>query len=122
VGSELATPFWDPVFMRSLGVWAGRFGRGTRTPLMAALFSGLLPEAYLRRETKARFTRAYFGRTTRRFAESWTGEVPDLPKIDAEVLRQTWLSDLPPTTSAVLLQANWLLSQKSASTPRAGTA
>lgn len=117
VGAELATPFWDSVFMRSLGVWGGRFGRGTRTPLMSALFSGLLPDAHLRRETKARFTRAYFSRTSRLFAEKWAGEVPYAPEIDAEVLRQTWLSELPPTTSAVLLQACWLLSQEDAFTP-----
>ncbi|HWH12759.1 MAG TPA: asparagine synthase C-terminal domain-containing protein [Solirubrobacteraceae bacterium] len=120
VGSGLSTPFWDPVFLRSLGVWGGRFGRGQRTPLMAALFSDLLPDTILRRTTKAHFTRAFFSHASRRFAEGWSGPAPESPIVDARSLRETWLTDLPPNTSAVLLQASWLLGQATPATPPAG--
>jgi hypothetical protein len=115
VGAEFSTPFWDPVFMRSLGIWGGRFGRGLRTPVMRALFSHLLPDVALGRATKARFTRVYFGAATRAFAESWSGPIPESEVVDREALRAAWLSDFPPTTSAPLLQAAWWAEQRRAS-------
>lgn len=108
-GTVHATPFWDPVFLRSLGVWGGRFGRGSRTQLMRALFADLLPDEVLARSSKARFSRAYFGAPTRRFAEAWDGSLPGAGVIDRDLLREHWKSDLPWTTSATLLQAAWLL-------------
>jgi hypothetical protein len=115
VGADFSTPFWDPVFMRSLGLWGGRFGRGLRTPLMRALFSHLLPDAALRRASKARFTRVYFGASTRAFAESWSGPVPLGGVVDRDALRAAWLADFPPTTSAPLLQAAWRAEQQGVS-------
>jgi Asparagine synthase len=117
VGAALATPFWDSVFLRSLGAWGGRFGRGSRTQLMTSLFADLLPDPVLRRSTKAHFTRAFFSDSSRRFAESWSGPVPEGSLVDAPVLRRSWLSELPPNTGAVMLQASWLLGQ---ALPRAG--
>lgn len=107
-GAAHATPFWDPVFLRSLAVWGGRFGRGSRTQLMRALFGDLLPDAILARRSKARFSRAYFGEPTRRFAENWDGVIPGAQVVDRDTLRTHWFSDLPWTTSATLLQAAWL--------------
>lgn len=108
-GAELFTPFWDAVFLRSLGLWGGRFGEGSRTRLMAALFADLLPEHILRRSTKAHFTRAFFNEPARRFAREWNGPVPEPAVVRHEPLKAAWLSELPPNTSAVLLQASWLL-------------
>ena len=107
--AKLFTPFWDSLFLRSLGRWGGRLGRGGRTALMAPLFTDLLPEHVLRRSTKAHFTRAFFNEPTRRFAREWDGPVPEPEVVLREPLRAAWLSDLPPNTSAVLLQASWLL-------------
>ena len=108
-GAELFTPFWDAAFLRSLGSWGGRLGRGSRTSLMAALFADLLPDHVLRRTTKAHFTRAFFNGPTREFARVWQGPVPEPDVVVREPLRGAWLSELPPNTSAVLLQASWLL-------------
>lgn len=108
-GAKLFTPFWDPVFLRSLGQWGGRLGRGLRTGLMIALFGDLLPEHVLRRTTKAHFTRAFFSEPSRQFARAWQGPVPEPSVVMREPLRTAWLSELPPNTSAVLLQASWLL-------------
>lgn len=108
-GADLFTPFWDSVFLRSLGRWGGRLGRGGRAGLMVALFSDLLPEHVLRRSTKAHFTRAFFNEPTREFAREWDGPVPEPAVVRREPLRAAWLSDLPPNTSAVLLQASMLL-------------
>ena len=108
-GAELFTPFWDPAFLSSLGRWGGRLGRGGRTALMMPLFRDLLPEHVLRRSTKAHFTRAFFNEPTRQFAREWDGPVPESAVVLREPLRRAWLSDLPPNTSAMLLQASWLL-------------
>jgi asparagine synthase (glutamine-hydrolysing) len=108
-GAELFTPFWDAEFLRSLGRWGGRLGRGPRTALMAALFADFLPRHVLTRATKAHFTRAFFNEPTREFARGWQGPVPESAVVMREPLRGAWLSDLPPNTSAVLLQASWLL-------------
>ncbi|MBJ7328670.1 MAG: hypothetical protein JHC95_02165 [Solirubrobacteraceae bacterium] len=107
-GTAHATPFWDPVFLRSLGAWGGRFGRGSRTRLMRGLFADLLPDDVLARASKARFSRAYFDVPTRRFAEAWDGEIPGADAVDRDQLRMHWLSGNPWTTSATLLQAAWL--------------
>jgi asparagine synthetase B (glutamine-hydrolysing) len=112
VGAELHTPFWNPAFLRALGRWGGRYGGGQRTALLVALFDGLLPDQVLRRSTKAHFTRAFFSETSREFARDWTGPVPEPEVVRREPLRAAWLSDLPPNTCAVLLQASWLLSCK----------
>jgi asparagine synthetase B (glutamine-hydrolysing) len=108
-GARLFTPFWDLAFLRSLGQWGGRLGQGLRTGMMLALFRDVLPEHVLRRTTKAHFTRAFFNQPTRQFARAWKGPVPGAEVVMREPLRQAWLSDLPPNTSAVLLQASWLL-------------
>lgn len=113
VGSEFHAPFWDPVFLRSLARWGGRLGRGHRSALVGALFADLLPEQVLRRSTKAHFTRAYFSEPARSFARAWRGPVPEPDVVRREPLRAAWLSDLPPNTSAVLLQASWMLAQPS---------
>lgn len=111
VGARLSTPFWEATFLSSLGAWGGRYGRGTRTPLMLALFGDLLPESVLRRGTKACLTRAYFSRASRSFAQAWAGLPPEPNIVDACGLREAWLEDYPPATSASLLQATWLLSR-----------
>jgi asparagine synthetase B (glutamine-hydrolysing) len=108
-GTTLFTPFWDAGFLQSLGHWGGRLGQGRRTALMRALFTGVLPDHVLERTTKAHFTRAFFNEPTRQFARSWDGPVPEPDVVMREPLRAAWLSDLPPNTSALLLQASWLL-------------
>ena len=115
LGSGSATtfhaPFWDPGFLVSLGDWGGRFGGGSRTALMLALFGGLLPEDVARRQTKAHFSHVFFSEPTRRFASQWTGPPPEPAVVRTQPLREAWLSDLPPTTCALLLQACWLAGQ-----------
>lgn len=120
-GTRLFTPFWDAAFLRSLARWGGRLGRGRRTELMLALFRGVLPDHVLKRSTKAHFTRAFFNEPTREFACAWDGPVPESDLVMREPLRTAWLSELPPNTSAVLLQASWLLAQSHPALTRAVT-
>jgi Asparagine synthase len=108
-GTTLITPFWDAAFLQALGRWGGRLGQGRRTALMLGMFSGVLPDHVLKRTTKAHFTRAFFNEPTRGFARGWDGPVPEPDVVMREPLRAAWLSDLPPNTSALLLQASWLL-------------
>ncbi len=108
--STFLAPFWDPGFLVALSDWGGRFGGGGRTALMLALFGDLLPEKILRRATKAHFSNVFFGDHTRAFARSWTGPAPEPAVVRPEPLRRAWLSELPPTTCALLLQASWLAS------------
>ena len=104
-------PFWDQGFLMSLADWGGRFGGGSRTALMLALFKGLVPEDVARRQTKAHFSHVFFSEPTRRFASRWTGPPPEPAVVRTRPLREAWLSDLPPNTCALLLQACWLAEQ-----------
>lgn len=107
-GTRHATPFWDLVFLRSLATWGGRLGPGSRTRIMRALFGDLLPDRVLARRSKARFSQAYFGEPTRRFAQDWDGTLPGADVVDTERLRAHWRSERPWSTSAALLQSAWL--------------
>lgn len=78
-----------------------------RATVLDAYFADLLPEALRHRSDKVAFTTSYFNEHTRAFAGSWDGTgLPD--EVDAEALRDLWLSDRPSGLTALLLQQAWL--------------
>ena len=116
-GASVVSPFLEPTFLDALAQAGGRWGWGSRTTTMRAVFGDLLPEAALSRTSKAEFGAALFGAHTQRFAEEWSGDAGGLDGVvDADALRRVWRSDTPHFCSATLLQACWLRAQTSRAT------
>jgi asparagine synthase (glutamine-hydrolysing) len=109
----LVDPLSDPVFVASLARIGGRWGLGDRTAAMRVLFADLLPDELLARSDKARFPYVYFRAGSRAFARGFTGEGLDPELVNPEILREAWLSLMPPGASALALQAAWLASARS---------
>lgn len=107
-GLALGEPLLAPAFVRSLARTAGTWGYVSRTAAMREIVGDLLPEVIVDRRSKAYFNRAFMGDETRTFAETWDGSGVDAELIDADVLREEWLSDFPSAISTPLLHAAWL--------------
>jgi asparagine synthase (glutamine-hydrolysing) len=104
---QLVHPLMDKRFLAAVSQWGGRWGWGRRAAALRAQFGGLLPNAVLSRESKADFTRAYWGADTRDFIEEWDGAgLPD-DLVDPEALRGVWRSDQPDARTGLLLHAAW---------------
>jgi asparagine synthetase B (glutamine-hydrolysing) len=101
-------PFSDPRVIRALAAEGGAWGYAGRTDIFRRLFGDLLPDEVLARRTKARFNRTRWGEREREFARAWDGSGVDHELVDVEVLREAWLSPVPPVQAEVLLQAAWL--------------
>ena len=85
--TNVEAPLLDPRFVAALSRAGGRHGWGDRSAAMRAIAAGVLPDAVLARRDKAHFDAMYFGTTTRRFAEAWTGGGVDTALIDPDLLR-----------------------------------
>ena len=103
----LAAPLLDPRFVAALARAGGLAGWGSRTAAMRAIAGDALPDELLARPGKAIFNRGFFGRESRAFAESWSGEGVDTRLVDVDRLRAAWLEPDPDFRSAMLLQAAW---------------
>ena len=101
-------PLLDGGFVEALIASAGALGFPDRTEAMRALFGDLLPDVVLARKTKAFFNSAYHGDATWEFARVWDGTGVDASRVDVEVLRRIWLSDLVDARTTGLLQSAWL--------------
>jgi asparagine synthase (glutamine-hydrolysing) len=110
-GLEPLTPFADPFFRATLAASGGFWGYEGRTHVFRTLFSDLLPDAVLARQTKASFNGARWGELEKEFARSWDGGCFDPELIDAEALRREWLSDRPGPGSDYLIQLAWAASE-----------
>jgi asparagine synthase (glutamine-hydrolysing) len=109
--ARFVNPLLDLGFLASLARFLGRRGVGGRTAVMRALFSDVLPEAVLTRETKATFAEAFCGPHTRRIIATWDGSGLDPDLIDPEALRRYWDGGVemrPLGLTALLIQAAWL--------------
>lgn len=101
---ELVHPLADEPFVRRFAADGGWLGVRTRTAAMHLLFADLLPDALLRRSSKASFGGAVFGPQSRDFAHRWDGAGVDPALVDAGRLKAEWLSDRPSPMSLGLLQ------------------
>ncbi|MDF1603438.1 asparagine synthase-related protein [Nocardioides sp. YIM 152315] len=104
-------PLLDAGFLAALARAGGIAGFNGRTSVMRALFSDVLPAALIARPTKAAFNLANRGEATTEFARGWDGSGVDHDLVDAERLREVWLSDRPTMASGLLLQQAWLASE-----------
>ena len=106
-GVTVVRPLLDPVFLAALGRSVGRLGFTGRAAMMQWLFGDLLPEAAVRRVSKANFPH-YWGEASKCLAASWHGEGVDPEYVDHEALRRAWAADRVDHRSALLLQSVWL--------------
>jgi asparagine synthase (glutamine-hydrolysing) len=102
--------FAEPSVVASVAATGGFLGWTGRTATMRALFGHLLPREVLERRTKALFANAVFTRYTKDFARRWNGSGVDTDLVDADTLREIWLSDDPHAPTMSLLQQAWLAS------------
>jgi asparagine synthase (glutamine-hydrolysing) len=110
-GIGASDPLLDHRFVAALALAGGRTGYPGRTAAMQALFSDVLPQAVLRRTTKAAFNHVHAGAATRDFAQTWDGCGVDHDLVDAQRLRSVWLSDEPTMATGLLLHRAWLASK-----------
>jgi asparagine synthase (glutamine-hydrolysing) len=104
---RLVHPLMDRTFLAAVAQVGGAWGWGDRTMTLRALFTGLLPDALLARESKADFTRAYWGKDTRDFIAAWDGTgLPD-DLVDVDALRVAWAAEMPDARTGLLLHAAW---------------
>lgn len=104
--THVVDPFADPTFVAALA----RLGIDDRTAVMRAVFGDILPDDLLTRDTKAVYHHVYLRGPGREFARCWDGLGLDPELVDAEVLRDVWLSLVPDGHSLMPLQAAWLAS------------
>lgn len=105
---RLVEPLGAPGFVASYAAFGGRWGGITRAAGTRLLADGLLPDAVIDRRGKAYFHASRFGPVSRTFARSWRGGGVDHDLVDAVALREAWLADVPPASTAMLLQQAWL--------------
>ena len=110
-GASGCHPLGDPRFLSALGRDGGRWGWGSRTEAMGALFGDLLPRELIERSRKAEFGRAMWGARARAFAAEWDGTGLNGQLVDADRLRFAWSADNPVFASATPLHAAWLASE-----------
>jgi asparagine synthetase B (glutamine-hydrolysing) len=104
---QILDPLAYPRFLAAIAKRGGALGWGTKTRALEALFSDLLPDALLRRETKAIFTRPYWSGDAREFAASWDGRGVPTDLVEIEKLRDAWTRPRPDARSVLLLHAAW---------------
>ncbi|HEX2699667.1 MAG TPA: asparagine synthase-related protein [Acidimicrobiales bacterium] len=107
-GALAVHPLADDRFLAAMASDGGRFGIGDRTAWMERLFGDALPEAILRRRTKAPFNAAFWTEHSRSFARSWHGGGVDPGLVDHAALRREWLDEQPDARSSLLIQSAWL--------------
>lgn len=107
-GLRTVDPLLDHGFLAALARASGTFGFPSRTATMRALFADVLPAEVISRSTKAAFNEAHTGAQTKEFARTWDGSGVDHDLVDAERLRQVWLSDEPTMITGLLLHSAWL--------------
>jgi asparagine synthetase B (glutamine-hydrolysing) len=112
-GGSFASPLLAPPFLAALARRGGRLGLGDRTAAMRAVFSPLLSEAILSRQSKATFGRVFWGPESRQFARDWDGTGVAARWVDAEALRAAWAAPVPVFGAALPLHAAWLANAES---------
>src|SRR4051812_38868387 len=110
-GVRLVEPFFDPRFVRAVAAHGPRLGYNSRDQALEELFSDLLPEDVLRRQTKAIFSNVLMGPRAREFVRTWDGTGVDPAFVDPDALRAAWSADPPDGRSMPAIQQAWLASQ-----------
>jgi asparagine synthase len=111
-GCALVEPLGSPDFVAAYAAFGGRWGGISRAAGTRMLAGGLLPDSVVGRHQKASFNASRFGPVSRAFARQWDGSGVDERMIVPDALRDAWLSDVPPASTAMLLQQAWLAAQE----------
>lgn len=114
------SPLSERGFVAALARAGGRLGFSDRTAAMITVFDGVLPEALLRRTSKASFDGIFWRGHSADFAERWDGTGVDEAIVDPEALRREWQAPQPDLRSALPLQAAWLAHQRHRDNSAAG--
>jgi asparagine synthase (glutamine-hydrolysing) len=104
---RLVHPLMDPAFLAAVAQAGGAWGWGDRTGTLRALFADFLPDALFARESKADFTRAYWGDDARDFIATWDGTGLPEDLVDIDALRAVWADEMPDARTGLLLHAAW---------------
>ncbi|RBM21300.1 hypothetical protein DI005_10785 [Prauserella sp. PE36] len=106
----LVEPLGAADFVASYAAFGGPWGGLTRAEGTRLLAGELLPPEVVSRRDKAYFNASRFGAVSRAFAREWDGGGVDQDLVDPVALRAAWLSEVPPASTALLLQQAWLAS------------
>ena len=120
-GTRLEFPLVDNRFLGALAPVIGRKGFWNVAGILGALFTGILPEQTIKRETKSLFDNAYFGPASRAFVAEWDGTGVDHDLVDVDRLKSLWRQERPHSMTFMLLQSAWLPKQREAA-PAGGRA
>ena len=105
---RLVEPFYDPRFALAAAREAPAVGFQSRTAAFERFFGDVLPEAVVRRSTKAAFSVSLWGTASRAFAANWDGGGLDPELVDCNALRAAWTREPPDVRALVPLQhAYW---------------
>ncbi|HEU4974688.1 MAG TPA: asparagine synthase-related protein, partial [Baekduia sp.] len=107
-GAAVAHPLLHPRVLAALAALPPERRFRGRTAAMAALAGDLLPEAVLRRGTKAGFGAVFAADHARALATRWDGAGVDAALVDRERLRRAWLAPAPDPRALTALQSAWL--------------
>jgi asparagine synthetase B (glutamine-hydrolysing) len=114
LGTRLEFPLVDNRFLGALAPVIGRKGFWNVAGILGALFTGILPEQTIKRETKSLFHNAYFGPASRAFAAEWDGTGVDHDLVDVDRLKSLWRQERPHSMTFMLFQSAWLPKQREA--------
>jgi asparagine synthase (glutamine-hydrolysing) len=110
-GCDLHHPMLDRDFVAAVASVGGGWGLRSRNELMRLVFGPLLPDAIMRRTTKATFNEANFREHSRDFVERWEGGGLNDDLVDTAELARLWREPRVNGATFGLLQAAWLATE-----------
>jgi asparagine synthase (glutamine-hydrolysing) len=109
-GLQWEAPLLDPAVAASIARSTPRHAYLGRAALLDRYFTELLPGRIRHRESKALFTDAHFGPSTRAYLAEWSGDgAPD--GVDVDWLRRHWRGRSIAMGTHLLAQAVWLAAE-----------
>jgi asparagine synthase (glutamine-hydrolysing) len=101
----LSHPLFGDEFVSALAGLPAANRFRSRREAMDALFGDVLPTPVRDRSTKASFDGAFWHEHSRELVARWNGEGVDETLVDAELLREEWLTETPDPRTYTLLQS-----------------
>jgi asparagine synthase (glutamine-hydrolysing) len=103
-GCDATHPFLSAPFVDAMARHYGPIGPRSRRRTMAELFGDILPDALIRRTTKASFNAMFFTERARSVASDWNGSGVDERLVDVAALTREWRRPDPAAMSYAMLQ------------------
>jgi hypothetical protein len=105
---HVESPFAASSVLAACACTGGAIGLGSRASALTGIVGDLLPQAVLRRVTKASFDGAFWTRHARAFVAAWDGGGLDGELVDVDALRTEWSKPRPDPHTYAQLQRAWL--------------